>query len=121
MIQLDYKDVVPLCEQLKDSIRKMVIIKAFQTGEQLPPVCQMASKLAVNPKTVEQAYRELEQEGYLYTVPGKGVYVAAEENVKCCHKHELMRKFDQLVVELSGLSVSANELTRRVTDLIEGD
>ena len=89
----------------------------YHTGEQLPPVRQLASKLTINPRTLEQAYMELEQEGYLYTIPGKGTYVAAQECVDSTRKSELMQKFDRLVIELSGLSVPAGELTRRVTDL----
>lgn len=117
VIQLNYRDAMPLCEQLKESIRKMIVTNAYHTGEQLPPVRQLASKLTINPRTLEQAYMELEQEGYLYTIPGKGTYVAAQECVDSTRKSELMQKFDRLVIELSGLSVPAGELTRRVTDL----
>ena len=121
MIQLNYRDAMPLCEQLKEGIRKMIVTNAYHTGEQLPPVRQLASKLAINPRTLEQVYLELEEEGYLYTVAGKGTYVATQECVENQRRNELMRKFDQLVVELSDLSVSAGELTRRVTDLTKGD
>ena len=117
MIQLNYRDAMPLCEQLKESIRKMIVTNAYHTGEQLPPVRQLASKLTINPRTLEQAYMELEQEGYLYTIPGKGTYVAAQECVDLAGNRDLMQKFDRLVIELSGLSVPAGELTRRVTDL----
>ena len=120
VIQLNYRDAMPLCEQLKESIRKMIVTNAYHTGEQLPPVRQLASKLTINPRTLEQAYMELEQEGYLYTIPGKGTYVAAQECVDSTRKSELMQKFDRLVIELSGLSVPAGELTRRVTNFDRG-
>ena len=121
MVQLNYRDAMPLCEQIKDSIRKMVITNAYHTGEQLPPVRQMASKMAINPRTIEQAYSELEEEGYLYTIPGKGTYVATQECVERQRRNELMQKFDRLVIELSDLSVSTTELTRRLADLTKGD
>lgn len=121
MVQLDYRDAMPLSRQIKESIRKMVITNAYHTGEQLPPVRQMASKMAINPRTIEQVYLELEEEGYLYTIPGKGIFVATQECVERRRKNELMQKFDRLVIELSDLSVPATELTRRVTDLTKGD
>ena len=117
MVQLDYRDAMPLSRQIKESIRKMVIRNAYQ----LPPVRQMASKMAINPRTIEQVYLELEEEGYLYTIPGKGTFVATQECVERRRKNELMQKFDRLVIELSDLSVPATELTRRVTDLTKGD
>lgn len=121
MLQLNYRDAMPLREQIKDSIRKMVITNAYRTGEQLPPVRQLASKLAINPRTLEQVYLELEEEGYLHSIPGKGTYVAAKECVENHRRNELMQKFDRLVIELSDLSVSTTELTKRVTDLTKGD
>lgn len=117
----NYTEAMPLCQQMKDTIRKMLIAKAFHTGEQMPQVRELAAKLAINPKTIEQAYKQLEQEGYLYTVQGQGTFVADEASVVSCRRRELMCKFDQLVMELSDLSVSADELTRRVEDLVKGE
>lgn len=121
MLQLNYRDALPLREQMKESIRKMIITNAYHTGEQLPPVRQLALKLSVNPRTLEQVYLELEEEGYLQTIPGEGTYVAAQDCVDEKRRRELMQKFDRLVVELTDLSVPAGELARRVTDLTKGD
>ena len=65
MIQLNYKEARPLYEQIKESIRKMVISNAFLADEKLPSVREMASQLAVNPNAIERAYQELEQDGKL--------------------------------------------------------
>ena len=66
MIKLNYKEARPLYEQIKESIRKMVISNAFLADEKLPSVREMASQLAVNPNAIERAYQELEQDGYVY-------------------------------------------------------
>ena len=102
MIQLNYKEARPLYEQIKESIRKMVISNAFLADEKLPSVREMASQLAVNPNAIERAYQELEQDGYVY-------------------RRELMQKFDLVVRELSELSVSSNELAERVEVITKGD
>ena len=63
MIQLNYMEARPLYEQIKESIRKLVITNAFLADEKLPSVNEMAAQLAVNPKAIERAYQELEKEG----------------------------------------------------------
>lgn len=121
MIQLNYKEARPLCEQIKESIRKMVISNAFLADEKLPSVREMASQLAVNPNAIERAYQELEQDGYVYCRKDEGTFVAKENRVNEMRRRELMQKFDLVVRELSELSVSSNELAERVEVITKGD
>ena len=121
MIQLNYKEARPLYEQIKESIRKMVISNAFLADEKLPSVREMASQLAVNPNTIERAYQELEQDGYVYRRKDEGTFVAKENRVNEMRRRELMQKFDLVVRELSELSVSSNELAERVEVITKGD
>ena len=62
MIQLNYRDAKPIYEQIKDGLRKLVITNSLIANEKLPSVREMASKLAINPNTIQKAYRELEAE-----------------------------------------------------------
>lgn len=121
MIQLNYKEARPLYEQIKESIRKMVISNAFLADEKLPSVREMASQLAVNPNAIERAYQELEQDGYVYRRKDEGPFVAKENRVNEMRRRELMQKFDLVVRELSELSVSSNELAERVEVITKGD
>ncbi len=121
MIQLNYKEARPLYEQIKESIRKMVISNAFLADEKLPSVREMASQLAVNPNAIERAYLELEQDGYVYRRKDEGTFVAKENRVNEMRRRELMQKFDLVVRELSELSVSSNELAERVEVITKGD
>ena len=121
MIQLNYKEARPLYEQIKESIRKMVISNAFLADEKLPSVREMASQLAVNPNAIERAYQELEQDGYVYRRKDEGTFVAKEKRVNEMRRRELMQKFDLVVRELSELSVSSNELAERVEVITKGD
>ena len=63
MIVLDYRDSRPLYQQVKDSLRRMMLTGLLEPDEKLPSVREMASKLAINPNTIQKAYRELEAEG----------------------------------------------------------
>ena len=121
MIQLNYKEARPLYEQIKESIRKMVISNAFLADEKLPSVREMASQLAVNPNAIERAYQELEQDGYVYRRKDEGTFVAKENRVNEMRRRELMQKFDLVVRELSELSVSSNELAERVEVITKVD
>ena len=121
MIQLNYKEARPLYEQIKESIRKMVISNAFLADEKLPSVREMASQLAVNPNAIERAYQELEQDGYVYRRKDEGTFVAKENRVNEMRRRELMQKFDLVVRELSELSVSSNELAERVEVITKGE
>ena len=121
MIKLNYKEARPLYEQIKESIRKMVISNAFLADEKLPSVREMASQLAVNPNAIERAYQELEQDGYVYRRKDEGTFVAKENRVNEMRRRELMQKFDLVVRELSELSVSSNELAERVEVITKGD
>ena len=121
MIKLNYKEARPLYEQIKESIRKMVISNAFLADEKLPSVREMASQLAVNPNAIERAYQELEQDGYVYRRKDQGTFVAKENRVNEMRRRELMQKFDLVVRELSELSVSSNELAERVEVITKGD
>ena len=65
MIQLNYRDSKPIYEQIKDGLRKLVISNSLSADEKLPSVRELAAKLAINPNTIQKAYRDLESEGYI--------------------------------------------------------
>ena len=76
MISIDYKDSRSLHEQIEEGIKKLIINKILLENEQLPSVRELSISLTVNPNTVQKAYKKLENDGYIYTVQGKGNFVA---------------------------------------------
>jgi DNA-binding transcriptional regulator YhcF (GntR family) len=70
---------------------------------------------------VAQAYQDLEKEGYVYHVDGAGTFAADQQTVDEHRRETLLQEFDQVVRQLSSLSVAAEELTRRVNMVAEGD
>ena len=113
-MQLNYRDSKPIYEQVKDGIRKLVISNVIKTDEKLPSVREMAAKYAINPNTIARAYKELEEEGYLYTQSGKGTFAADAGNAKKHRAQELKEEFDDVVAELVFLSTPLDELKRRI-------
>lgn len=86
MIQLNYRDARPIYEQVRDGLRHLVVTGALQAGDKLPSVRALASSLAINPNTIQRAYESLEQEGYLYTVAGKGLLRRPPGRRECSQK-----------------------------------
>lgn len=95
MLKLDYTDNRSLHEQIEDGIRTLIIKKVLEADTQLPSVRELSISLTVNPNTVQKAYKQLEQDGYIYSVRGKGCFVAPASHSKD------KQKTDALYEELS--------------------
>ena len=71
MISINYRDGRPIYEQVRDGFRQLILSGALAADERLPSVRELAGQLAINPNTIQRAYRELEAEGYICSVPGR--------------------------------------------------
>ena len=111
MIQLNYRDAKPIYEQIKDGLRKLVITNSLIANEKLPSVREMASKLAINPNTIQRAYMTLEQEGLIYPVKGKGNFVADTSSIQKKSRQDYCREFQGLVRKGRKLGISEKTLT----------
>ena len=120
MIQLNYRDSKPIYEQIKEGLRRLIVMNSLAADEKLPSVREFASNLAINPNTIQRAYHDLESEGYIYTVAGKGSFVAKRQEVYDSRQSELLETFDEVVEELFFLSVKKGELVERMEHLTEG-
>ena len=121
MLNLDYRDARPIYEQVRDGLRRLMVTGAIQEGEKLPSVRSLASRLAINPNTIQRAYESLEVEGYLYSVPGKGSFAAPHTGVDQGRKEELLGRFDAVAAELLFLGVGGETLVERVHRLEGGE
>ena len=81
MISLNYRDSRPIYEQIKDNFKQLIIEGVLKTDDRIPSVRELAISMAINPNTIQKAYKELEFEGYVYSVRAKGVFVASLENI----------------------------------------
>ena len=114
MLNLDYRDPRPIYEQVKDGLRRLMVTGVIREGEKLPSVRSLASSLAINPNTIQRAYEALENEGYVYSVPGKGSFAAPQTGVDEGRKNELLQAFDRAAAELLFLGVDPEELRKRI-------
>ena len=87
MFTLDYRSRKPLYDQLCQSIERMAACGVLEPGSRLPSVRMLAEELAINPNTVQKAYRMLEHSGVIETVPGKGSFLSAGARAKQLQKN----------------------------------
>ena len=114
MISINYRDPRPIYEQIKFSLRRLILSGTMQPDELLPSVRELSAQLAVNPNTVQRAYRELEAEGYIYSVAGKGSFVANDNQVDQGRINKLLAQFDEAVTELSYMGYPMQNLICRI-------
>ncbi len=101
MINLDYRDHRSLHEQIESGFRELIVSGILQTDERLPSVRELSISLTVNPNTVQKAYKKLELDGYIYSIKGKGNFVAAAKDIAKTHKaDELYEVLKQTLREL---------------------
>lgn len=73
MIMLDYKDTRPIYEQVVEKFQTLILKGVLEPDAQLPSVRSLAFELSINPNTIQRAYGELERQGFIYTIKGRGV------------------------------------------------
>ena len=117
MFEIDSRSRIPIYEQIKDGLRKLIVTGAIKADDKLPSVRSLATQLAINPNTIQRAYNELEGEGYIYSVPGKGSFASGNTGAEEARRTELLAKVRELLAELRYLGVSQQELA----DLIRGE
>lgn len=117
LLQLNYRDAKPIYEQIKDGIRHLLLSNAILADEKLPSVRELASNLAINPNTIQRAYKELELEGYVYSMKGKGTFASATDFIHKSREQELLTTFDDVVTELFLLDVPKEKLGCRMERL----
>ena len=116
MIHVNFRDARPIYEQVKDGFRRLIISGALPPDYKLPSVRELAASLTINPNTIQRAYRELEGEGYIVSVPGKGSFVCEPEQAADARRAELTGKVRALVRELRAMGLGEAELL----ELLEG-
>lgn len=114
VIILDYKDRRPIYEQIIDKLSELMLLGVLQENDPLPSVRSLATDLSINPNTIQRAYVELERQGYIYTVKGKGSFVAENETMKEKRKKEVLVQVSEIIDEAIRLGISDKDLKNMV-------
>ena len=110
MVHLDFRDARPIYTQIADNFRSQIRSGILQHGDKLPSVRELASQLAINPNTIQRAYRELEMEGTIASVPGKGSFVCGITDTR----QIAWDAFNRAASALMAAGVTADELVQHL-------
>lgn len=116
MFQLDIRSRTPIYEQLVEKFKDLIINEVLKADEKLPSVRQIAKDLTINPNTIQKAYRELEHQGYIYSIPGKGSFVTPSSQI---NKEEKVNKMKQELVKIMSEAIFLGVKKEEIISLIE--
>lgn len=115
MISINYRDPRPIYEQIQSELRRLMLTGALPPGSRLPSVRELAGQLAINPNTIQRAYRELEADGYILSVAGKGSFVAQVDQIAEQQKKQAVGAFLAAAQRLRALGLTQAQLTQFLT------
>ncbi len=115
-IAIDNKSGIPIYEQIYNQIKNQIISSAIAENEMLPSIRSLAKDLRISVITTKRAYDELEREGFIYTVAGKGCFVA-QKNTELL-REENLKNIEYHIEEILKLSSSCNLTTDDIIEMI---
>lgn len=117
MIIIDYKDNRPIYEQIVEKFKALILKGGMQPDEQMPSVRNLAIELSINPNTIQKAYAELERQGFIYIVKGRGNFVSGDSNLVERQRKECLHKILEMAREAIEIGLSKQELIREIEQL----
>ncbi|WLR48329.1 GntR family transcriptional regulator [Halobacillus litoralis] len=120
MFELDVRSRKPIYEQLVEKLKQLIINDVLKEDEKLPSVRELAQQLTINPNTIQKAYRELETQGYIYSLKGKGSFVNSSGKVD--NEEELKKvreELKKLFAEAIYLGMTSEEIAALLRE-VEG-
>jgi GntR family transcriptional regulator len=120
MFDLDLRSRKPIYEQLVDKMKELIITDILKNDEQLPSVRTLAQQLTINPNTIQRAYRELETEGYIYSIKGKGSFVSPSSVKATSEKlNKVKQELVKLLSEAMYLGMTMEQLQQMLIEIEE--
>ena len=120
MFQLDLKSRKPLYEQIVDNYKVLITSNVLKADEKVPSVRELANQLTINPNTIQKAYKELENQGYLYSTKGIGSFVSSFEHDKIdkIKVNNLSMQIQKNVWELLYIGMTKEQLQTVFDDIL---
>jgi len=116
VIVIDYRDRRPIYEQIVERFQELILKNVLEPDSQLPSVRSLAMDLSINPNTIQRAYVELERQGYIYSVQGKGSFVSENERLVLKKKEEILDEAVKLAKVAREFGMKKEEFIRVIID-----
>lgn len=110
LITVDLRDRKQLYEQIIDNIKNLILTGELKADDKLPSVRSLAKELGINPNTIQKAYSELERQGIIMTLPGRGSMILSDKNALRDEKLDaLTEKLTSIAAEMRTAGVTEEE------------
>ena len=110
MVHLDYRDTRPIYLQIMDGFKEQIATGVLMPGDKLPSVRELAATLAINPNTIQRAYKLLEFDGWIATMPGKGFFVSRNQKALQQEIDRWYASLDEAAANLLALGITTEQL-----------
>ncbi len=112
MITIDYKDTRPIYEQVVEKFSQLILRGVLKADERMPSVRTLAMDISINPNTIQKAYAELERQGYIYTIKGRGNFVSNNKDLLSARKEKCLTSMSKMFSEAKAYGISMDEISR---------
>ena len=116
MITLDYSDSRPIYEQIVEKYKLLILKGVLAPDEQMPSVRNLAMDISTNPNTVQKAFAELERQGFIYSVKGRGNFVAKNPALLDERKRQIAMQIAEKMREAASIGIPKQELLKAVEE-----
>ena len=108
---IDNRSGQPIYDQIYNQLRDQIINGSLAEDESLPSIRTLAKDLRISVITTKRSYEELEREGYIYTIPGKGSFVGTQstERLKEAALYEMESKLEEIIIQAKKMGISLEE------------
>ena len=110
MTWINYQDSRPIYEQITERYKVLILKGVLVPDEQMPSVRRLAMELSTNPNTVQRAYTELERQGFLYSVRGRGNFVRGGTDIHTQKRAELAGRLAAILKEAEDIGIDPAQL-----------
>lgn len=116
MIIIDYRDSRPIYEQVVEKFKLLILKGVLAQDEKMPSVRTLAMELSINPNTIQRAYAQLEDQGYIYTVKGRGNFVSDRTQLLSDYKDEIRSQLQEVCRLAASIGMDKEEFISLIGD-----
>lgn len=114
MILIDYRDTRPIYEQVVERFKMLILRGVLSPDDKIPSVRNLAVDLSINPNTIQRAYAELERQGYIFTVKGKGNFVSDSRQLLANYRKEIFDELHKICRTAFEIGITEEELVQSI-------
>lgn len=114
MILIDYRDTRPIYEQVVEKFKMLILRGVLHPNDKIPSVRNLAVDLSINPNTIQRAYAELERQGYIFTVKGRGNFVADNRKLLDQYRVQLFASLRELCQTAFAVGITEEEIIQNI-------